>query len=129
MRVLLLVQHHLLAQALRRGLEEEGMAVTVALDEEGESTAVGADHDLIILDLGTRSEGALPLIQGWRRRGVQAPVLVLTSGGGSADAARYSAALAVASLSKPFAWGSFLARTQALTGCGHQAGGLGVAVP
>jgi two-component system OmpR family response regulator len=87
LRVLLIEPPPLLARALRRGLEEEGLAVTVAPGRaEADGAALKSACDVIIL--GPRSPRADDgrLIRQWRGQGLRTPVLVLTAGGrGSAN--------------------------------------------
>src|SRR5437763_14542248 len=86
MRVLLIEDHKPLCRALRQGLEEEGFAVDVADDgEEGDFKARTAQYDVIILDLMLPKTDGLTLLQGWRRDGLGAHVLILTARGGIED--------------------------------------------
>jgi DNA-binding response OmpR family regulator len=115
-RVLLIEPHHLLARALRRGLEEEGLAVTVAPGrEEIDFTAPLLDCDVIILGLAPPRADDRPLIQRWRRQGLQAPVLVLTAAGRSADDERGTEAGADDYLTMPFGLEELFSRVRALT--------------
>ena len=60
MRVLLVEDHKPLSRALRRGLEEEGVAVDLAEDgEEGDYKARSNNYDAIVLDV------MLPGMDGW----------------------------------------------------------------
>src|SRR5947199_1664765 len=85
-RLLLIEDHKPLQRALRQGLEEEGFAVDVADDgEEGDFKARTAQYDVIILDLMLPKTDGLTLLQGWRRDGLGAHVLILTARGGIED--------------------------------------------
>jgi DNA-binding response OmpR family regulator len=106
LRVLLIEPPPLLARALRRGLEEEGLAVSVAPAGTGaDPAATGAACDVIILGpLPPRADDGR-LVRRWRSQGLRVPVLVLTSGGHCA-ADDY--------LSVPFGLEELLSRVQAL---------------
>jgi DNA-binding response OmpR family regulator len=87
LRVLLIEPPLLLARALRRGLEEEGLAVTVA---PGRAEVDGAELksacDVIILGPRPPRADDGRLIRRWRGQGLRTPILVLTAGGrGAAD--------------------------------------------
>jgi DNA-binding response OmpR family regulator len=120
-RVLLVEDHKPLVRSLRRGLEEEGFAVDVAYDgEEGDFKAQSAEYDAIILDLMLPKEDGLTLLQRWRRKGMQAHVLVLTARGSLEDKVRGLDLGADDYLAKPFELGELLARLRALVRRGHQ---------
>ena len=60
MRILIVEDEHKIAQALRKGLEQERYAIDLAYTgTDGYELATGEDYDLIILDL------MLPKIDGW----------------------------------------------------------------
>ena len=116
MRVLLIVPHPVLARALARGLAEEGWAVTAAPSREaGDREARAGGHDAIILDTKRAGEDDLALLGRWRRVGLRAPVLALTTAGGGPGGGSPFAGVADASLAKPFAWDELLARLRRLT--------------
>src|SRR6516162_10062641 len=121
MRVLLVEDHKPLARALRQGLEEEGFAVDVAPDgEEADFKARSAQYDAIILDLMLPKIDGMTLLQGWRRDGVAAHVLVLTARGSIEDKVRGLDLGADDYLAKPFELEELLARLRALIRRGHQ---------
>jgi DNA-binding response OmpR family regulator len=83
LRVLLVEPPPLLARALRRGLREEGLAVSVAPGRaEADGTALPSACDIIILGPRPPRADDGRLIRRWRSQGLRTPVLVLTSGGG-----------------------------------------------
>jgi DNA-binding response OmpR family regulator len=121
MRVLLVEDHKPLARALRQGLEEEGFAVDVAPDgEEADFKARSAQYDAIILDLMLPKIDGLTLLQGWRRDGVAAHVLVLTARSSIDEKVRGLDLGADDYLAKPFELEELLARLRALIRRGHQ---------
>ncbi|HKF77124.1 MAG TPA: response regulator transcription factor [Candidatus Dormibacteraeota bacterium] len=80
MRVLIVEDDHRLATSLRRVLSESGMVADVTYDgEEGLAAAMGAEYDVIVLDL------RLPLLNGRQVAGrlrderVHTPILMLTA--------------------------------------------------
>src|SRR5579872_5787707 len=103
MRVLLVEDHKPLRRALKQGLEEEGLAVDAAADgEEGDFKARTAQYDVIILDLMLPKTDGLTLLQGWRRDGLAAHVLILTARGGIEDKVKGLDLGADDYLTKPF---------------------------
>jgi DNA-binding response OmpR family regulator len=121
-RLLLIEDHKPLVRALRQGLEEEGFAVDVAFDgEEGNFKARSAEYDLIILDLMLPQVDGLTLLQGWRKKGLQTHVLVLTARGTLEDKVRGLDIGADDYLTKPFELEELLARIRALIRRNHQA--------
>jgi two-component system OmpR family response regulator len=116
MRVLLIERHQLLARALQRGLEEEGFAVDVAsAGEDGDREAMTAAYNAIIFDPLLHKETDLSLPRRWRLRGLQTPVLVLTTPSDSTARPEDCDLGADASLRKPFALEELLGRLRALT--------------
>src|SRR5215475_4128445 len=80
MRVLLIEDNRQMTRALKKGLEEEGFAVDMALDgEEGGYKAETADYDVIILDLMLPKQDGPSLLKRWRMKGLSSQVLVLTA--------------------------------------------------
>ena len=115
MRVLLVEDHKPLQRALRQGLEEEGFAVDIADDgEEGDFKARTAGYDVIILDLMLPKTDGLTLLQGWRRDGLAAHVLILTARGGIEDKVKGLDLGADDYMTKPFELEELLARLRAL---------------
>lgn len=113
---LLLVEDELsLSRSVRRGLEEEGYRVDVALDGlRGLDLALINDYDTIIVDW------RLPLLQGdalvrrLREEGRMVPVLMLTALGNISDRIAGLDAGADDYLTKPFDFEELLARLRAL---------------
>jgi DNA-binding response OmpR family regulator len=121
MRVLLVEDHQPLVRVLRRGLDEEGFAVDIALDgEEADHKAKTANYDVIILDLMLPKEDGLSLLKRWRRDGMKSHVLVLTARSGIEDKVRGLDSGADDYMTKPFELEELLARLRALVRRGHQ---------
>jgi DNA-binding response OmpR family regulator len=120
-RLLLIEDHKPLVRALRQGLEEEGFAVDVAYDgEEGDFKAQSAEYDAIVLDLMLPKEDGLSLLARWRKKGMQAHILVLTARGSVEDKVRGLDQGADDYLTKPFELDELIARLRALIRRGHQ---------
>ena len=105
-----------MAAFIKRGLEEEGMAVDVAADgEDGFFQAAVGNYDLIILDISLPRLDGLEVCRRLRGERVAAPILLLT--------ARDSVEMKVSGLdsgaddylTKPFAFAELLARLRALS--------------
>ncbi|MCA8957951.1 MAG: response regulator, partial [Planctomycetes bacterium] len=80
MRLLLVEDFAPLAEATRRGLEEEGYAVEVAQDGAAALTrALTEEFDAILLDLMLPAVDGLQVLKTLRQRGVRTPVLILTA--------------------------------------------------
>lgn len=115
MRILLAEDNALLARSLRRGLEEEGFLVDLAVDgEEGQRLADANTYDAIILDLMLPKVDGLTLLQRWRAAGLKTHVLVLTARDSLDDKLRGLNLGADDYLTKPFDLAELLARIRAL---------------
>jgi DNA-binding response OmpR family regulator len=120
-RVLLVEDHKPLVRALRQGLEEEGLAVDVALDgEEADFKARGAQYDAIVLDIMLPKKDGLTLLKEWRQAGIKAHVVMLTARGTLEDKVRGLDSGADDYLTKPFELEELLARLRALLRRGHE---------
>lgn len=120
-RVLLIEDHKPLVKALRRGLEEEGLAVDTAEDgEEGDYKARTASYDAIILDLMLPKKDGLSVLRDWRKDGMKTHVLCLTAKDTTADKVNGLDIGADDYLTKPFQLEELLARLRALIRRSHQ---------
>jgi len=116
MRILVVEDEHKIANAIRRGLEQESFAVDVAYDaDEGLSSALTREHDLIILDrmLPGLIEG-LDVCREIRAEGIHTPILMLTAKDKISDKVAGLNSGADDYLVKPFAFEELLARVRAL---------------
>lgn len=115
MRVLVVEDEQAIAQALKKGLEQERYAVDLAYSgNEALTLAHGESYDLIVLDWMIPEPDGLAVCKELRAAGSTVPVLMLT--------AKYKVIDKVAGLdigaddylSKPFAFEELLARVRAL---------------
>lgn len=116
MRILVVEDEHKIANAIKRGLEQESYAVDVAYDaEEGIGMATTEDYDIVILDrmLPGLIEG-IDIVKEMRSQQIHTPVLLLTAKGQINDRVEGLNAGADDYLVKPFAFEELLARTRAL---------------
>src|SRR5487761_394260 len=115
MRLLVVEDHQRIAGFLKRGLTEEGFAVDVAYDgEEGLEYALRETYDAIVLDIGLPRLDGLAVCQVLRQKGDRVPILMLTARDAVADRIAGLDSGADDYLTKPFAFGEFLARIRAL---------------
>jgi two-component system copper resistance phosphate regulon response regulator CusR len=115
MRLLVVEDHRRIAALLKQGLAEEGFAVDVAYDgEEGLEYALAEPYDAIVLDIGLPRLDGLAVCRALRQRGDRVPILMLTARDAIADRIAGLNGGADDYLTKPFAFGEFLARIRAL---------------
>jgi two-component system OmpR family response regulator len=115
-RLLVVEDDAKLANAVGRGLRNEGYAVDVVGD--GEAALVQAavfDYDAILLDVMLPERDGLEVCRVLRERECWAPVLMLTARGQVPDRIRGLDVGADDYLAKPFDFGELLARLRALT--------------
>jgi DNA-binding response OmpR family regulator len=104
-----------IAQFIRQGLREIGYAVDVAPDgQAGLDYLLGAEYDLILLDILLPKMNGLQLLQELRQRSILTPVLLLTAKDAIADRVAGLDAGADDYLVKPFAFAELMARIRAL---------------
>ena len=116
MRILLVEDDHWVAGFIQQGLESEQYAVDIAADGRW-AIEMGSTqpYDLILLDV------MLPIMDGFevcrqlRKRGVQAPILMLTARDEVDEKVQGFEIGADDYLTKPFAFKELLARIQALS--------------
>jgi DNA-binding response OmpR family regulator len=100
---------------LERVLGEQGYDVTAATDGNlGLARALDQPPDLVILDLGLPGRDGLQVAAELRRRGIMAPLLMLTARGAVADRISGLEAGADDYLGKPFDAEELIARVRAL---------------
>lgn len=116
MRILLVEDEHKIANATKKGLEQEAFAVDVAFDGEyGYDLASTEDYDLIILDLMLPKIDGLEICRKLREENIHTPILILTARGQLEDKVGGLNSGADDYLVKPFAFAELLARVRALT--------------
>ena len=115
MRVLLVEDDRALSVLLADLLGDEGYQVDVAPDgQAGLHRALTTPYDVLVVDRGLPAIEGVELVTRLRRRGLQAPVLLLTARGTLADRVTGLDAGAEDYLVKPFEVEELLARLRAL---------------
>jgi heavy metal response regulator len=115
MRLLLVEDEKKVSSFIKKGLEEEGYAVDLALDgETGLIMGLDRVHDLIILDLNLPGKDGLSVLRELRQKKVTTPVLLLTVRTTIEDKVIGLDTGADDYLTKPFAFQELLARVRAL---------------
>lgn len=116
MRILIAEDDALLADGLTRSLRQSGYAVdAVSNGGEADSALLGAEFDLLILDLGLPVMSGLDVLRRLRARDSHVPVLILTALDGVDDRVRGLDLGADDYLAKPFQLAELEARVRALT--------------
>ena len=115
MRILVIEDEEVLAQALVEALQGEFYAVDLAGDGEtaSEMAAVNS-YDLIVLDWTIPPPTGIELLRAWRREGRDTPVLMLTARSGVTDRVDGLDTGADDFLTKPFSLSELLARVRSL---------------
>ena len=115
MRILVVEDEKKVAGFIKKGLEEEGYAIDVALDgSEGLLMALDGVHDLIILDINLPKLDGLRVLQEFRQNQGKTPVLLLTVRAAIEDKVLGLDTGADDYLTKPFSFQELLARIRAL---------------
>jgi two-component system OmpR family response regulator len=115
MRVLLVEDQPLLAEAVRRGLLAEHVAVDIRADgPAGLDAAARGHYDVVVLDIMLPGLSGYRVLEELRRRRVGTPVLMLTAKDGEYDQADAFELGADDYLVKPFSMVVLLARLRAL---------------
>ncbi|MCC5929038.1 MAG: response regulator transcription factor [Cyclobacteriaceae bacterium] len=117
MNILLIEDEHNVASFITKGLEEEGMKVTVSHNgEEGLGLALKGKYDLIILDLILPGLDGLDVCKNLREeKGNETPVIMLTALDSTENIVAGLNTGADDYLPKPFKFQELLARIQAIT--------------
>jgi len=114
-RVLIVEDDESLVIALRDGLVFEGFEVTVARDgETGLLAAIESQSDLVILDVMLPRRSGLDVCRELRGRGLEMPILMLTSRGQEIDKVLGLKMGADDYMTKPFGFLELVARIEAL---------------
>src|SRR3954466_13886575 len=115
MRVLVVEDERPLAGGLKRGLEQEGFAVDIALDGiEGLERANEGDYDAIVLDIMLPGMNGYKVCSSLRESGNWTPIIMLTAKDGELDEAEALDTGADDFLTKPFSYIVLVARIRAL---------------
>jgi DNA-binding response OmpR family regulator len=115
MRILVVEDDALVADAIRRGLTSAGFAVDqVATAEEADSAIAMGEFDLAVVDIGLPKADGLSLVRKIRRDGRTLPVLIVTARDALADRVSALDTGADDYLIKPFEIPELQARCRAL---------------
>jgi DNA-binding response OmpR family regulator len=121
-RILVVEDDKRVARAVKRGLEDEGFAVDVALTgEDGRWLAGENPYDALVLDIMLPGVNGYELCAELRSAGNWTPILMLTAKGAADDEARALDGGADDFLSKPFSYVVLVARLRALLRRGGRA--------
>lgn len=116
MKILIIEDEAKLAEAIKRGLEQEAFAVDVEFDSDsGLAAAEASNYDLFIFDrMLPGSYNGVQIVEELRKQHIKTPVLFLTAKDSVADRVDGLNAGADDYLIKPFAFEELLARIHAL---------------
>ncbi len=115
MRILLAEDQAKVATHIRKGLVEAGWAVDVAADgNEALWLAETNPYDALVLDVMMPGTDGISVVRQLRRKGMRAPVILLTARHGVEDRIRGLDAGADDYLAKPFSMSELLARLRAV---------------
>jgi len=115
MRVLIVEDEHKIANALKKGLEQETFAVDVTYTaSDGFGMVAITTYDLIILDRMLPDFDGVDLLKSIRAKNIQTPVLFLTAKDSVTERVKGLDAGADDYLTKPFALEELLSRLRAL---------------
>ncbi len=116
MRILIIEDEHKIANAIKRGLEQQSYAVDVAYDgDQGLIMATTEPYDLVILDrMLPGSIDGIGILKHLRKNLIHVPILLLTAKDKVLDRAEGLNAGADDYLVKPFAFVELIARVRAL---------------
>lgn len=115
MRLLLVEDDEMIAEPVLGALRREGYAVDWAKDgREAELSLANDVYDLVLLDLGLPKKDGVSVLAAYRRRGGEAPILILTARDSVTDRVSGLDAGADDYLVKPFDLYELAARARAL---------------
>ena len=115
MRILLVEDEVPLAQAIQRGLAQEGMVVDICHNGvDGLWLATENPYDVVVLDIMLPGHSGYTILERMRAAGVWTPVLMLTAKDGEYDEADAFDLSADDYLTKPFHFVVLMARLRAL---------------
>ncbi len=116
MKILVIEDEHLIANSIKKGLEQEHHTVDVCYNgNDGYDMAVTEDYDLIVLDLMLPGIDGFTICKQLRKENIHIPILILTAKGQIQDKVYGLDSGADDYLTKPFAFEELLARIRALT--------------
>lgn len=116
MRILVVEDEHKIASSIKKGLEQESLAVDLAFTgSDGYDLASSENYDLIILDVMLPEMTGTEICKKLREENNHTPILMLTAKGQLADKVEGLNSGADDYLTKPFAFEELLARVKALS--------------
>jgi two-component system copper resistance phosphate regulon response regulator CusR len=116
MKILLIEDAARLRDTLAKALTRLGHAVDLAADgPTGEDLGRSTRYDVVVLDRMLPGKDGLAVLGGWRRAGINVPVLLLTALDGVDEKVRGLGCGADDYLTKPFALEELIARLEALS--------------
>ncbi|OGD62170.1 DNA-binding response regulator [Candidatus Beckwithbacteria bacterium RBG_13_42_9] len=116
MKILIVEDEHKIANSIKKGLEQEALAVDVAYDGiDGYDLAASEVYDVIILDLMLPGMAGTEICKKLRQDHIHTPILILTAKGELDDKVEGLNLGADDYLVKPFAFTELLARVRALS--------------
>jgi two-component system copper resistance phosphate regulon response regulator CusR len=116
MKLLIIEDSARLRDTLGKGLARMGHAVDLAEDGiDGDLMGRAVKYDAVVLDRMMPGKDGLEVLRGWRRDGIDTPVLLLTALDGVEEKVRGLGDGADDYLTKPFALAELVARLEALT--------------
>lgn len=116
MKVLLVEDEKLIANAVKQVLKKDNYAVDLAFDgQEGLDNALTGQYDVIVLDILLPKMDGLTVLREIRLSHINTPVIMLTAKGETKDKIRGLDYGADDYLAKPFDMGELLARIRALS--------------
>lgn len=115
MRILIVEDDHKIANAVKKGLEQESFAVDISYDgKDGLGQARTINYDLIILDRMLPEVDGIEICRVLRQKKINTPIIMLTAKDKIGDRVEGLNAGADDYLVKPFAFEELLARVRAL---------------
>ena len=115
MRILLVEDDAMIGESLEEGLRSERYALDWVRDgTSAELSLASHDYDAVLLDLGLPRKQGLEVLAAYRRRGGEAPVLIITARDATPDRVAGLDAGADDYLVKPFDLDELYARVRAL---------------
>ena len=112
-QILIIEDEERIASFVAKGLRGAGYAtLTVGTARDGLDAAIGAQPDLIILDLGLPDEDGMALLQRLRGSGVSVPVIILSARSSLDDTVAGLEGGADDYMAKPFGFDELLARVR-----------------
>lgn len=115
MKILYVEDEKRAAEAVAEVLRKNNYHVDLAFDgEEGEAFALSGQYDVMILDIMLPKSDGISVLKKMRKAGIEAPVILLTAKGETADKVMGLDSGADDYLPKPFQMDELLARLRAL---------------